>query len=119
MAITVKTTSYDGIRTQIRANLKLCGIPNLSRLEIITSKLNGPIIIAWVIDMLEKDSHKAIIKGPPCETCDEALQGLLDATSEMVSKKLEGVFVEFGQQLSEPIGDAFVLEDLFEGRVTT
>lgn len=116
MALTIRTTSDDDMRTQIHANLKVCGIPNLSRLDIFTSKVEGGRR-AWVVDT-DGNKCKAIIKGPLCSTCEEALGGLLDATSELVSKKLGGVFEEFDEQLSAPVGNAFVLEPILEDAPT-
>ncbi|KAK4497826.1 hypothetical protein PRZ48_010480 [Zasmidium cellare] len=115
MSSIIRTTSYSGLRDQIMANLTTCYPLSFALFEINTSDLNG-LKTAWVIERRIIDSSGAstdiaIMKGPPCATHDEALEGLLQATSVLVGEMLRGVFQEFEDVPSEMVGDGFVRED--------
>ena len=115
MHSTIRASSYSGLRDQIMANLTTCYPLSFALFEINTADLNG-FKTAWVIERRVIDSSGAstdiaIMKGPPCATHDEALEGLLQVTSVLVGETLQGVFREFEDVPSEMVGDGFVRED--------
>ncbi|KAF2173518.1 hypothetical protein M409DRAFT_15798 [Zasmidium cellare ATCC 36951] len=109
MTPTIKTTSASGLREQIFANLKTCFPTQHQDFEIITADKSGRKT-AWVIDTAAATT--AVMKGPPCTTSEEALEGLLEATSVLVGQTLGNVFMEFHVVPSEMVGEGFVREDV-------
>lgn len=109
MIPTIKTTSYSGLREQIFANLKTCFPTQIQGFEIITADKSGRKT-AWVVDIAATTT--AVMKGPPCTTSEEALEGLLEATSVLVGRTLGNVFEEFHMAPSEMVGEGFVREDV-------
>lgn len=112
MANPINTTSYDGIRAQVRTNLKICGHADVGRLEVITSSSMNHFT-AWVVDGSSQDPCKAVMKGPPRATREEALDALLQTSSGLVSKINPDLFMHFHEQRSIPIGDALVLRSFY------
>lgn len=108
------TSSNTAVRAQILSNLSAIGFTPRGTYDVVVAK-SGISLVAWVI-LVSVEPRKAIMRGPPCGSCEDALEKLLEATAEMVAEKFEPQFGEFETQLSRMVGDgAFVLENVPTG----
>ncbi|CAK4033184.1 Hypothetical predicted protein [Lecanosticta acicola] len=104
MARTIQSAPNSDIRAQIRANASSLGLDFIETVIALKNKT----YTAWV--MIFTNPRQAIIKGPPGATYEEALEGLLDTTAELAATTFEKDFKAFEEQLSEQVGEGFVLE---------
>lgn len=101
--------------SQAGLNPLTCDAENLEVLSLRGNTHHKRIVIAdvgdaycaWVLVLdgsVGESDYKPIIKGPECRSVAETLEGLLQATSEMVRARFELKFEAFSREASMEYG---------------